>query len=128
MECSSAAGTVDDQRVAEYTALVIRRDGQAAVLVRTRSGVAAVAAWRPHQAVLPNPGGADPVKNVIRVEVDPLTVSLWANGVKVVGVPKSEMRASGRVGFRVGKDLNLHITSLDVTQRLAPQPVKKRTP
>ena len=40
-------------------------------------------------------------------------------------VPRSDVRVDGRIGFRVGKDLNLHITTLNVTRKLAPVPVKK---
>jgi hypothetical protein len=119
---------IDGQEPVEYTALVIRRDGQAAVLRRSRDRAEAVAAWRPHEAVVAHKGGKDPVKNVIRADVDPTTVSLSVNGLKVIEVARADVDTSGRVGFRIGKDLNLHITSLDVTQRLAPVPIRKQTP
>jgi hypothetical protein len=31
----------------------------------------------------------------------------------------------GAFGFRVGREVNLHITTLDITERLAPVPAKK---
>jgi hypothetical protein len=111
---------------AEYTAFVIRRDGQAAVLARTRAGARTVAAWRSNTAIVPHAGGSDPVKNVLRVDVDPATVSFVVNGAKVLEVPRADIRSAGRVGFRIGPALNLHITSLDVTQRLAP--ARKQAP
>jgi hypothetical protein len=45
------------------------------------------------------------------------------NGTKVLSVPRAEVPTDGRIGFRVGKDMNLHITTLNVTRKLAP--VKK---
>ena len=98
------------------------------MLKRVRDRAETVAAWRPHEAVVAHKGGSDPVKNVIRADVDPATVSLSVNGIKVIDVPRADVGTSGRVGFRIGKDLNLHITSLDVTQRLAPVPIRKQMP
>jgi hypothetical protein len=43
----------------------------------------------------------------------------------VLSVPRSELSPDGRVGFRIGKEMNLHITSFNVTRRFAPVPVKK---
>ncbi len=118
----------DAQAPAEYTAFVLRRDGQAAVLTRSRDGASTPAAWRPHDAIVVHTGGTDPVKNVLRLDVDPVTVTLSVNGTKVLDVPRASVRSSGLVGFRVGKDLNLHITSLDVTRRYAPQPTRQPKP
>ena len=39
-------------------------------------------------------------------------------------LPRSELNLDGQFGFRVGKDLNLHASRLDVTHRLAPVPIK----
>jgi hypothetical protein len=44
---------------------------------------------------------------------------------KVLAVRRADVHIDGRVGFRVGKDMNLHITTLNVTRKLAPVPVKK---
>jgi hypothetical protein len=66
------------------------------------------------------------VKNVLKVDVDPLNVTLWVNATKVLAVPRAGVRSDGRVGFRIGKDMNLHITTLNVTRKFAPVPVKKQ--
>ena len=48
------------------------------------------------------------------------------NGVKVAEVPRDAARPDGIVGLRIGANLNLHVTNLDLTHRLAlPRPVKK---
>ena len=44
---------------------------------------------------------------------------------EIAKVPRAGLSTDGAFGFRVGKDLNLHISTLDVTHRLAPVPVKK---
>ena len=86
--------------------------------------IAIIAAWQRHDAILPGNAKGDPVKNVIKVDVDPQNVTLWVNAAKVLAV-RADLRADGRVGFRVGRDMNLHITTLNVTRKFAPVPVKK---
>jgi hypothetical protein len=61
---------------------------------------------------------------VIRVDVDPANITMTVNGAKVLAVPRAGVETDGRFGFRVGKDVNLHISTLNVTRRLAPVPVK----
>jgi hypothetical protein len=104
--------------------LCLRRDGQAAVLRRRAGQTAVVAAWQPHEAIVPGKAG-DNVKNVLKVDLDSVNAALWVNGTRVLSVPRAEVPTDGRIGFRVGKDMNLHITALNVTRKLAPVPVKK---
>ncbi len=116
---------IDASAVPDYSAFVLRRDGQAAVLrrrARSDDGAGGVAAPRGDR---PWKAGDEPVKNVLKVDVDAANVTLWVNAAKVLSVPRAEVRIDGRVGFRVGKDMNLHITTLNVTRKLAPVPVKK---
>jgi hypothetical protein len=110
----------------DYSAFVLRRDGQASVLRRRAGQTTPLAAWQRHDAIVPGKSGDEPVKNVLKVDIDPQNATLWVNGTKVLAVPRADLRADGRVGFRIGKDLNLHITSLNVTRKLAPVPVKKK--
>ena len=120
---------VDSQRPAEYTAFVIRRDGQAAVLKRAAADVTPIVAWQAHEAIVPHKGGGeDPVKNVMRVDVGPAAVQMSVNGTAVAKVARADVRTDGRIGFRIGSGVNLHISSLDVTTRLAPVPAPKQTP
>ena len=111
---------VDTSASPDYSAFVLRRDGQAAVLRRRAGQTTPLAAWQRHDAILPGKAEGDPVKNVIKVDVDPQNVTLWVNAAKVLAVPRADIRADGRVGFRVGKDMNLHITTLNVTRKFAP--------
>jgi len=116
---------VDSSPTPDYVAFVLRRDGQAAALRRRGGQTTPLVAWQPHAAILAGKTGEDPVKNVVRIDLDPAAASLWVNGQKVLSVPRTDLASDGRVGVRVGKDMNLHITTFNVTRKLAPVPVKK---
>ena len=109
----------------DYSAFVLRRDGQAAVLRRRAGQTTVVAAWQPHEAIVPGKAGDEPVKNVLKIDLDQANATLSVNGAKVLAVPRADIRVDGRIGFRIGKEMNLHITTLNVTRKLAPVPVKK---
>jgi hypothetical protein len=116
---------IDASAAPEYAAFVLRRDGHAAVLRRHSGETTALADWQRHEAILPGAVKGDPVKNVVRVDADALTATLSVNGAKVAAVPRADLKLDGRIGFRIGKDMNLHITTLNVTRKLAPVPAKK---
>jgi hypothetical protein len=109
----------------QYVAFVARRDGQAAILKRTGGNVEPLVAWKANDAVVPHAGGDGTAKNILRVEAGPAEIAFSANGKEIARVPRAGLATDGTFGFRVGKDLNMHISTLDVTQRLAPIPVKK---
>lgn len=111
---------LDVAEPADYTAFVLRRDGHAAVLSRQAGKTVSAAEWARHEAVVPGAAGDDPVKNVLRVEIDAANATLTVNGTTVVTVPRQRLRTDGCFGFRVGKDMNLHVSTLDLTRRLAP--------
>jgi hypothetical protein len=116
---------IDGSAAHAYSAFVLRRDGHAAVLRRVAGQTTPLLTWQRHDAILPHPGGGDTVKNVIRVDVDHVDVTMSVNGSKVLSLPRKDLATDGRIGFRVGKDINLHIATLNVTRKLAPAPVKK---
>jgi hypothetical protein len=117
--------SIDGPGPADYAAFVLRRDGQAAVLQRRGGNTTSLVNWQRYEPVIPHNGGEDAVKNVIRVDVDASTVAMSVNGVKVLSVPRPDLKTDGRIGFRIGRDVNLHISALNVTRKLAPQPPKK---
>ena len=116
---------IDSSATPDYAAFVLRRDGQAAALRRRAGQTTALADWQRHEAILQGNVKGDAVKNVFKVDLDPSNATLWVNGTKVLAVPRADIRTDGRVGFRIGKDMNLHITTLNVTRKFAPVPVKK---
>jgi hypothetical protein len=115
---------IDGSATPAYLAFVLRADGHAGVLRRAGGQTTALADWQKHDAILVK-HEKEAAKNVIRVDVDPVNVTMTVNGAKVLSVSRAEVETDGRIGFRVGKDVNLHISTLNVTRRLAPVPVKK---
>jgi hypothetical protein len=113
------SGLESQASTAAYVAFVARRDGQIAVLARTANGVEPLVAWRRDDAALPQ-AGPDNVKNVLRVEAGPKDVVFSVNGKPVATLPRTSVKVDGQFGFRAGRDLNLHISRLDFTQKLAP--------
>ena len=104
---------------ATYSAFLARRDGQTAVLDRKPAGVVPVANWTPSSAVLPAKG-SDPVKNVLRVEAITAEVVFSVNGSVVTRQPRASLAMDGLFGLRIGKGINVHVSRLDLTHRLAP--------
>jgi hypothetical protein len=110
----------------QYVAFLLRRDGSAAIESMDAGRSVLLHPWTPSAAVVPGKTAGDPVKNVLRVEAEATAVTFYINGQKAADTPRDASRFDGIVGLRVGSDLNLHVTNLDLTHRLAlPRPVKK---
>jgi hypothetical protein len=107
-----------------YTAFVLRRDGQAAILKRSGTTTTALVDWKPNTVAVAQ-AGTEAKKNALTVDVGPADVIFSVNDKEVARVPRADVVTDGAVGFRVGKSLNMHITTFDLTHRLAPVPVKK---
>jgi len=101
-----------------FTAFVARRDGAIAVRRYAGQEVAPLVAWTRSEA-LQTPGD-QPAKNVIRVVVEQAAIAFTLNGTEVARVPRDSVVATGVFGFRLGSGVNLHVTTLDLTRRLAP--------
>jgi hypothetical protein len=101
-----------------YTAFVARRDGSIAVL-RRAGAVTPLVPWTRHDSVK-TPDAGEPVKNVLRVAVERAAVVFSVNGAEVARVARDSAGSDGLFGFRMGSGLNLHVTTLDYTRRLAP--------
>jgi hypothetical protein len=106
-----------------YLAFVARRDGMG--MIRRGSGEPVVN-WKANDAILPHPG-KETVKNILRVEAGPIDIVFNANGKEVARIARAGTNVSleGHFGLRIGKDMNIHASRLDVTHKLAPVPVKK---
>ena len=112
---------LDAKNGPSYIAFLARRDGKAAVLQRAEDRV--YHEWMENGAVAPQTGTAN-AKNILRVDVNAADVVFSANGKEIVKLPRAKMPIEGNLGFRIGKDINIHASRLDVTHRLAPVPVK----
>jgi hypothetical protein len=108
-----------DTAAASYVAFLVRRDGSAAVERHDGPATTPMQPWTRHTAITPHPGGDDTVKHVLRVDAEATQLTFLVNGTEVLTVPRTPGLFDGIVGLRIGADLNLHVTNLDVTRRLA---------
>ena len=99
-----------------WVAFVVRRDGSAAVVRHDKGVTDSVMRWTKHEAVK---GGAEGAANVLQIVVD-TAVTFRVNGTAVSTFPRTQLNTDGLFGFRMGEGLNLHVTTLDLTNRLAP--------
>jgi hypothetical protein len=77
--------------------------------------------WTRHEAVVSHPDdGKAVIRNVLRITADATEVSFWANGLLLAAVPRGQAPVDGWFGFRSGRGVNLHVSTLDLTERLAP--------
>lgn len=106
-------------------AFLIRRDGSAAIESRSGSSATLLHPWTVHQAIVKGAATGDAVRNVLRVDGEATVLTFSVNGERVAEISRTADRADGIVGLRIGGDLNLHVTNLDLTHRLAlPRPTK----
>lgn len=108
-----------------YVAFLIRRDGSAAIERYESGKPAALHSWARADGVAPHPGGNGTARNVIRVEVEAASAAFLVNGKQVAETPRIGDALDGTIGLRIGPDVNIHVTNLDITHRLAlPRPAK----
>ena len=107
-----------------WFAFVVRSDGSAAVMHRAGAETHLIMPWTKHEAVKPLPAGGS-ATNVVAVRAEPDSVRFVVNGTRVAAFPRAALAVDGAFGFRIGHGVNLHITNLDVTRRLAPFPARR---
>lgn len=111
--------TLGDRESPAWTALLLRKDGKAAVVRRAEGGVKALSDWTLVAGVRPH-GGKDAEKHAFRIEADTATVTFLVDGTAVASLPRAEAAPDGHFGFRLGRGVNIHVVRLDFTQQLAP--------
>lgn len=104
---------------ARYVAFVARGDGSVAAWERVGGRDRMIADWRRAEAVRAT-DGKDVVGNLFKLTVTPREAVLKANGLDALIVPLEGLSLDGQFGFRVGRGMNLHASTLTVTHRLAP--------
>lgn len=115
-----------DSRTPRYLAFVIRRDGQAALEYTSDGRTRPLLAWAAAPAVTLMSGKDEPVLNALSLSIAPDSVVASVNGKRVGAIAVSGLDLEGTFGFRAGPDVNLHASTLDLRQHLAPVPAKKR--
>lgn len=101
-----------------YTYLLIRADGS--VIVKRRDGdeTSTLLEWTKHEAVVTwaaRGEGAATAKNVLFVEAGGEEVVFGVNEQEVFRTARTGQHVDGVVGLRVNHGLNLHFSSLEVT-------------
>lgn len=104
---------------AAYVAVLLRRDGAVSVQSFRAGSATMIAPWTTHAAIEPNDGDQI-VENHLRIRVAADSLRVFVNDSSVLAVPRGSLQTDGHFGFRVGRALNLHVTTLDVTRHLAP--------
>jgi hypothetical protein len=112
-------GGADLEGKPRYAAFLIRRDGHVAIETVHAGRATLLVNWTKAPGVLPGGEAGDPARNVLRVDGEADVVRFSVNGNVVADVPRTSAAFDGIVGLKVGGDLNLHVTNLDVTHRLA---------
>jgi len=108
-----------DRPGARYVAFVLRGDGSVSAWEQTGGGTRNLAQWRRAEAIIPS-DGKEVIRNVVKLTVSGNEAVVRANGLEVLTLPLEGLKLDGQFGFRVGSGVNLHVTTLNVTQRLAP--------
>lgn len=104
---------------ARWNAVLLRRDGAVAIVERAGADERALTPWITHAAIRPH-AGRGVVENVVRLQVEHDSVRAFVNDSAVVAVPRAAVAADGHFGFRVGRAIDLHVSTLDHTRHLAP--------
>ena len=100
-----------------YTYFLIRRSGEFMIRKRMGETVSTVRDWTPHAAIVQydKRGDAQTAKNELGIDVTSGDVVFLVNGTEVARAPRADVDTAGIVGLRVNHNLNLHVTTLDVT-------------
>jgi hypothetical protein len=108
-----------------WTAFLITKDGSATIVRRQNNSSTSLFPTTKAESIKPHTGGDGTALNIIRVLVQGDSAVFSANGQRIAAVPARELGLDGTFGFRVGQNLNLHVTNLDLVTRLAPFPNRR---
>ncbi len=109
---------------ARYVVFAARGDGSVAAWERRGGQDRMLADWRRAEAVHPA-DGKEVIGNLFKVSVTSKEAVLKANGLDVLVLPLAGLSLDGQFGFRVGRGVNLHASTLNITTRLAPVPAPR---
>lgn len=107
---------------ASYLAVLLRADGAVAVQQHRRGVTTMLRDWARHDSVAIRKAD-EPVKNVLRLDISPRQLTVAVNRAEVAKLSIAANSADGQFGFSLGASTNVHVSALDLTLHLAPQPV-----
>lgn len=116
-------GARDLERASDrtYSAVLVRHDGAVSVVSQRGTVLTTHRAWLADSAVRVQRADST-ARNVVRADVERDRVLVRVNGAPIAVLKRADLPVDGLLGFRVGREVNLHATRLDVTYRLAPVP------
>ena len=103
----------------KFIAFLLHRDGSVSIERHDGKQMTQLVAPTRAASFKPAPAG-ETADNLLRVAAAPDSVRVSVNGTVAMTIPRAELSLDGHIGFRTGADLNLHVSTLDFTQRLAP--------
>lgn len=112
-------GRALDTAEPHYSYFVIRRTGEFLIRRRTGATTVDVKPWTAHAAIRKyddKPADRHSVQNVLAVRVAADTTTFLVNGTEVARVPTRDLDTNGIVGLRVNHQLNIHVTTLDISR------------
>jgi hypothetical protein len=115
---------LDAAATKQWYAFVVRGDGSAAVMHRAGPETHMVFPWTKFAGVKPRPDGAT-ATNALQLRAEPDSIRFFVNGERITAFARAALDVNGPFGLRVGRGVNLHITNLDLTRRLAPFPQRR---
>ncbi len=104
-----------------YVYFLIREGGEFLVKVRRGEETESILGWTSHPAIASwatREQDAQTAKNVLAVEITPQGVRFEVNDKEVAVLPAGRLSTDGQVGLRVNHNVNIHVTSLDITQHV----------
>jgi hypothetical protein len=115
---------------ATWVAFLMMKDGSATIVQHQglRPGATSRTTLFPitkTTAIKPHTGGDGTALNLMRVLVQGDSAVFSVNGQRITALGVRDLPLDGTFGFRVGRNLNLHVTNLDHVIRLAPLPVRR---
>lgn len=105
---------------ASWTSFEVGLDGDWVVRTRRPADrqrgfeIVDLAGPRPAPLVLPGDGG--PAQNTLTIAAGADEVEFQVNGETMARLARADLSVDGVVGFRVGADLNLHLTTLTIAR------------
>jgi hypothetical protein len=104
-----------------YLDFQIRGDGYFQIRQREGGQVRTLSPWQPHPSIVKQVGESETAKNSLSVDVEPANVTFHVNGDSLTTLVNDGLLVDGTVGFRVDRDVNVHVTDLTIERRFGPR-------
>ena len=104
-----------------YLDFQIRGDGYYRIEQRENGHIRSLAPWMAHSSIVKQEGSDGTAKNALAIEVESAQLTFYVNGDSLTTLPNDGMSVEGTVGFRIDRDVNVHVTDLMIERRFGPR-------